>query len=53
MLKKLTNEPQLTLVEAPALAPKEVEISDQQISLMQKELLDADKAPIDDADENI
>ena len=53
LLKKLTNEPQLTLVEAPALAPKEVEISDQQISLMQKELLDDDKAPIDDADEDI
>ena len=53
LLKRLTNDPSLTLVEAPILQAKEIEISEQQINDMQKELKEADNAPIDDADEDI
>ena len=53
LLKRLTNDPGLVLVEAPVLQPKDVEISEQQINDMQKELKEADNAPIDDADEDI
>ena len=53
LLKKLTQDPNLTLTEAPALAPKEIEIDPNQITAMQKELEQAQNAPIDDADEEI
>lgn len=52
-LKKLTGDPNLTLVEAPALAPKEFEIDPNQIVNMENELKCAENAPIDDADEDI
>ena len=53
LLRNLTQDANLTLVEAPALAPKEIEIDPNQISAMQNELEQAQQAPIDDADEDI
>ena len=54
LLKKLTGDPNLTLVEAPALQASEVTISQEQIAQMAKELEDAQKVAIDDnEDENL
>ena len=54
LLKKLTGDPNLTLVEAPALKASEVNISQEQIAQMTKELQEAENAPIDDnEDENL
>jgi len=52
LLRKLTGDAQLSLVEAPVLAPTEVEIDAQQVENMQKELDDAANMPIEDDDEN-
>jgi GTP-binding nuclear protein Ran len=52
LLKKLTSDPNLTLVEAPALKASEVMISQEQIDKMTQELKDAENAPIDDAEED-
>jgi len=52
LLRKLTGDAQLSLVEAPVLAPNEVEIDAQQVANMQKELDDAANMPIEDDDEN-
>ena len=51
LLKKLTGDPNLTLVEAPALKPSEITISQEQINQMAKELNEAESAPIDDNDD--
>lgn len=53
LLRKLVGDPNLTLVEAPALQAAEVEISQAQITQMQNELAEAEKAPIEDGDEDI
>ena len=54
LLKKLTSDPNLTLVEAPALQASEVTISQEQIAKMTKELEEAKDVPIDDnEDENL
>jgi GTP-binding nuclear protein Ran len=53
LLKKMLQDPNLQLVEAPVLAPREFEIDPSQIQEMQKEINDAENAPIDDADEDI
>ena len=53
LLKKMLQDPNLQLVEAPVLAPKEFEIDPSQIQEMQKDLNDAENAPIEDADEDI
>lgn len=53
LLRKLVNDPQLTLVEAPALKASEATITPEQIAQMQKELEEAKNANIDDADEDI
>ena len=45
LLRNLTQDANLTLVEAPALAPKEIEIDPNQISAMQNELEQAQQAP--------
>ena len=50
-MKKLTGDPNLTLVEAPALQAAEINISQEQITQMEKELDLAKNAPIDDNDE--
>ena len=52
LLKKLTGDPNLTLVEAPALKPSEITISQEQMNQMEKELNDAKNAPIDDNDDD-
>merc|ERR1740117_2109451 len=51
LLRRLTNEAQLSLVEAPVLAPGEVEIDQQQIQTMQAELDDAANMPLEDDDD--
>ena len=43
--------PNLTLVEAPALKPSEITISQEQIKKMTDELNEAESAPIDDNDD--
>ena len=53
LLKRLTGDPNLTLVEAPVLAPRETTISPEQIDQMNKELEDAQKQNIDDNDDEI
>ena len=50
---QLTGDSQLSLVEAPALVPQEVTISQDQINTMQNDLVQAQNAPIDDQDEEI
>ena len=51
LLKKLTGDPNLTLVEAPALQASEVTISQEQIAQMTQELEEAKNAPLDDNDD--
>jgi len=51
LLRKLTNEPNLSLVEAPVLAPGEVEIDQNQIAQMQNELDAAANMEIPDDDD--
>ena len=46
------SDAQLSLVEAPVLAPNEVEIDAQQVAQMQAEIDDAAQQPIEDDDEN-
>ena len=46
------NEPSLSLVEAPALAPQEFTIDPNQIREMENEIEAAANAPIDDADDD-
>lgn len=53
LLKKMLGDPNLQLVEAPALAPKDLDIDPNQIREMEDELRQAENAPIDDADEDI
>ena len=53
VLKKLTGDPNLTLVEAPALKASEINISQEQIAQMTKELEEAKDVAIDDNDEEI
>jgi len=53
LLKKMLQDPNLQLVEAPVLAPQEFEIDPSQIREMQNDLAQAESAPIDDADEDI
>jgi len=53
LLKKLLGDPNLVLVEAPVLAPREFDIDPNQIREMEDELNKAENAPIDDNDEDI
>ncbi len=53
LLKKLIGDPNLQLVEAPILAPREYDIDPNQIKEMEDELQKAENAPIDDNDEDI
>ena len=46
------GDPNLTLVEAPALKAEEVFISKEQIDKMTQELKEAENAPIDDNDDD-
>ena len=50
-MKKLTGDPNLTLVEAPALKPSEINIPQEQINQMIKDLNEAESAPIEDNDD--
>ena len=52
LLKKLIGDPNLTLVEAPALQPSEYNIPKERIIQMQKELDDAINTPIEDNEED-
>jgi len=51
LLRKLVSDATLSLVEAPVLAPGEVEIDQQQIQTMQAELDDAANMPLEDDDD--
>lgn len=51
LLRRLTNEPQLSLVEAPVLAPGEVTIDQAQINEMQGELEQAAQMELPDDDD--
>merc|ERR1711957_1046435 len=51
LLRKLSGDAQLSLIEAPVLAPQEVEIDAQQVTTMQAELDDAANMPLEDEDE--
>lgn len=53
LLKNLLQDPNLALVEAPVLQPGEVDIDAEYLQQQEKELIDAQNAPIDDADEEI
>ena len=53
LLKKLLQDPNLQLVEAPVLAPRDYEIDPNQIKEMEDELTKAENAPIDDNEEDI
>ena len=53
LLRKLTGDPNLSLVEAPALQPAELTITQAQQEQLEKEYQDAQNAPIDDNDEDI
>lgn len=53
LLKKLTGDSQLNLVEAPALLPQEITMDPRQVAAMQQELDAAQNAPIDDQEEDI
>ena len=50
LLKKLSGDPNLTLVEAPALKASEVTISEEQIKQMNLDLKEAENVAIDDND---
>jgi GTP-binding nuclear protein Ran len=51
LLRRLTNEPNLTLVEAPVLAPGEVTIDQAQIAEMQAELENAQNMELPEDDD--
>jgi GTP-binding nuclear protein Ran len=53
LLKKLYTDPNLTLVEAPVLAPEELTIDQDHILQMQKDISEAENAVIDDIEEDI
>ena len=53
ILRKLTGDPNLSLVEAPALAPAEVILDPRQVQEMEDELLKAQNAPLEDMDEEL
>ena len=46
------SEPQLTLVEAPVLAPNEVDIDQDQVLQMQQELEKAENMELPEDDDN-
>ena len=48
LLRRLTQEPNLSLVEAPVLAPGEVTIDQEQIAVMQQELENAQNMELPD-----
>ena len=51
LLRRLTNEPQLTLVEEVAVAPAEVAMDQDQINLMNAELAQAEQQELPDDDD--
>ena len=51
LLKKLIGDPKLTLVEAPALIPPEINMTKKEIEKLNKEWEDAKNVAIDDNDE--
>ncbi len=53
ILKKLTGDTTLSLVEAPALAPAEVEMDPSMVKQWEDELKKAENCPIEDLDEDI
>ena len=52
LLKKLLGDPNLTLVEAPALKPSDITLSQEQIDQMEEELRKAQECTIDDNEED-
>jgi GTP-binding nuclear protein Ran len=53
LLKKLLGDPNLSLTEAPLIQAPEYEIDVEHLKKMEAEIMDAENAPIDDADEDI
>ena len=52
MARKLVGKPELRLVEAPALAPQEVQIDPQMLAQQEQELRDAANVPLPDEDDD-
>ena len=53
LLKKMSGDPNLTLVEMPAVAPEEITMNPEQIKQLENEWNEAQNAPIDDNEEDI
>lgn len=53
LMKKLIKDPDLQLIEAPALAPKDFEIDPNQVKAIENEIIQAERGGIDDQDEDI
>ncbi len=53
LLKKMSGDPNLTLVEMPAIAPEEITMNPEQIKQLETEWNEAQNAPIDDNEEDI
>jgi GTP-binding nuclear protein Ran len=53
LLKNLLKDPNLCLVEAPVLQPGEIVFDEAYMLQQEKELAEAQSAPIDDGDEEI
>merc|ERR1719222_892446 len=51
LLRRLTGEAQLSLVEAPVIAPAEIQIDQAQIQQLEAEAADAANVPLPDEDE--
>lgn len=53
LLKNLLQDANLSLVEAPILEAREIDLDADHIKAMEDEMRQAESAPIDDADEDI
>jgi GTP-binding nuclear protein Ran len=53
LARKLVGDPNLTFVESPALAPPEVVLDQNVVSAYERELADAQNAPLPDEDEDL
>ena len=52
LLRRMVNDQNLTLVEAPLLAPGEIEIDAQQLAQMQQEVIEAEQMALPDGDDD-
>ena len=52
LLRRMVNDQNLTLVEAPLLAPGEIEIDANQLAQMQQEVIEAEQMALPDGDDD-